>query len=173
MRDLVRNKRRAYETYLRTRDERDKNEYKLRNREVKDKVREKKRLVDERWGESLSKNFREKKKLFWKEVNAERKCRDQMDMQVKDVGGNVLSVGENVVKRWRDYFDELLNVDDRREADLSDARVPGVNVNARVMLEVSANDVQKAVKEIKNGKAPGIDGITSKMLKYGGESMIE
>ena len=173
VRDLVRNKRRAYETYLRTRDERDKNEYKLRNREVKDKVREKKRLVDERWGESLSKNFREKKKLFWKEVNADRKCRDQMDMQVKDVGGNVLSVGENVVRRWRDYFDELLNVDDRREADLSDARVPGVNVNARDMLEVCANDVRKGVKKIKNGKAPGIDGITSEMLKYGGESMIE
>jgi len=68
---------------LRTKSEQDKNEYKSANRELKRKVREKKRMVDERWGESLSKNFREKKKLFWKEVNAERKSNDQMDMRIK------------------------------------------------------------------------------------------
>ena len=30
-------------------------------------------VVDERWGESLKRNFREKKKDFWKEVNAEKR----------------------------------------------------------------------------------------------------
>ena len=43
-------------------------------------------------------------------------------------------------------------MDDGREAQLSDARIPGVNRNARCMLEVSID------------KAPGIDVITSEML---------
>ena len=50
MRELVKDKRRLYEMYLRTRSEHDKNEYNRNNREVKYKVREKKRVVDERWG---------------------------------------------------------------------------------------------------------------------------
>ena len=58
------------------------------------------------------------------------------------------------------------------EAQLSEARSPGVSQNARYLLEVSIEDVRKAVKKIKNGKAPGIDGITSEILKYG-ESLIE
>ena len=29
------------------------------------------------------------------------------------------------------------------------------------------------MKKIRNGKAPGVDGITSEMLQYGGESVIE
>ena len=33
--------------------------------------------------------------------------------------------------------------------------------------------MRKAVKKLKKGKSPGIDGITSEMLKYGGESVIE
>ena len=59
--------------FLRTKSEHDKAEYNRKNREVKYKVREKKCMVDERWGESLSRNFREKKKLLLKEVRAKKK----------------------------------------------------------------------------------------------------
>ena len=139
---------------------------------MKQKVREKKFMVDERWSDSLSRNFREKK-LLWKEVNVERKSNDQMERKIRNVVGHMLTVGEDVIGRFRSYFEELLNVDDGREAQLSGERIPGVNQNARHMLEVSVEDVRKAVKKIKNGKAPGVDGITSEMLKYGGESVIE
>ena len=42
MRELVKDKRRLYEMYLRTKSEHNKTEYSGKNREVKDKVREKK-----------------------------------------------------------------------------------------------------------------------------------
>ena len=64
-------------------------------------------------------------------------------------------------------------MDDGREAQLSDAGILGVNRNAKHLLEVSVEDVRKAVKKIKNGKAPGVHRNTSEMLKYGGESFIE
>ena len=86
----------------------------------------------------------------------------------------MLTVGEDVVGRFRSYFDELLNVDDGSEAQLSDARIPGVNQDARRVLEISVEDVRKAVKKrLGMGKHQGIDGITSEMLKYVDESLIE
>ena len=41
------------------------------------------------------------------------------------------------------------------------------------MLEVSVEDVRRAVKKLKKGKSPGVDGITSEMLKCGGEAVLE
>ena len=96
-----------------------------------------------------------------------------MEMRIKDAEGHLLTVGEDVIGRFRGYFEELLNVDDGREAQLSGERIPGVNQNARHMLEVSVEDVRKVVKKIKNGKVLGVDGITSAMLKYAGEVLIE
>ena len=39
-------------------------------------------------------------------------------------------------------------------------------------LEISVEDVRKAVKKLKGGKSLGVDGITSKMLKCGGECCL-
>ena len=34
-------------------------------------------------------------------------------------------------------------------------------------------DVRKAVKKLKGGKSPEVDGITSELLKWGGEYLLE
>ena len=40
-------------------------------------------------------------------------------------------------------------------------------------LEISVEDDRKAVKKLKGGKSPRADGSTSKMLKCGGECLLE
>ena len=40
-------------------------------------------------------------------------------------------------------------------------------------LEISVEDFRKAVKNLKGGKLPGVDGTTSEMLKCGGECLLE
>ena len=40
-------------------------------------------------------------------------------------------------------------------------------------MQISVVDVRKAVKKLKGGKLPGVDGITSEMLECGGECLLE
>ena len=173
VRGLVKEKRKLYEVQLQTRDERDVDRYKRQNGVVKRKVKEKKEVADGRFGERLSKNFKDNKKMFWKDVNMEMKKDDQMDTKIKDADGNILSEENAVRNRWKEYFEELLNVDDGREVEMNEVQLNGANRNARMVMELNEDDVRKAVKKLKKGKSPGIDGITSEMLKYGGESIIE
>ena len=170
---LVKEKRRLFEVYLADRNDRNKEEYKRKNRQVNVVIREKKNAVDERDGVKMSRNFRENKKLFWSDLNRKRNAREQMTMKVRDVDGNMLTERAVVQQRWSEYFEGLLNVDDGRRAQLSEVMGERVNENGNDVMEVSVEDVRKAVKKLKKGKSPGIDGITSEMLKCGGEALLE
>ena len=61
---MVREKRRLFEIYITNRNERNREEYRQKNQEVKMITRQKKNEVDERDGIQLNRKFRENKKLF-------------------------------------------------------------------------------------------------------------
>ena len=67
--------------------------------------------------------------------------------------------GNEVKKRWAEYFEELLNVQEDREADimvLGGVQVPVMGEeNER---EITREEVKRALNETKGGKAPGMDG---------------
>ena len=92
---------------------------------------------------------------------------------VKDVNGQLLR-GKEVRKRWAEYFEELLNVQEDREADI--VAVGGVQVplmreeNER---EITREEVKRALNETKRGKAPGMDGVRMEMLKEVGVTVLE
>ena len=121
----------------------------------------------------MNKDFRENKKRFWGGVNAERKVKEQLEMRIKDENGLMLTEEGEVKERWSRYFDQLLNVDDGREAEITERRMCGVDARLLLGADVFVDDVRRAIKKLKNVKTPGVDGITSEMLRYGGECMVE
>ena len=173
VKELVREKRRLFELYVTDRSERSREEYREKKQEVKRVTRQKKNESDERDGMNLSRRFRENKKLFWSDVNRKRKQRDQMSMKVRDSDGNMINEESRVKERWTEYFEWLLNVDDGRRAELTESGLEGIHEYANEEFEVSVDDVRKAVNKLKKGKSPGVDGITSEMLKCGGECLLE
>ena len=93
---------------------------------------------------------------------------------VKNVNGQILRDGVEVRRRYAEYFEQVLNVTDVREANINvvgNWRMPVLgDLNERtILLEV----VGKAVNEMRSGKAPGLDGFPVECLKKGGMAVFE
>ena len=82
--------------------------------EAKRKVEEAKRMSNFKWGQDFDRSYEENKKKFWKEV---RKGGSRTEETVKDINRRLLR-GNEARKRWAEYFEELLNVQEDREADI-------------------------------------------------------
>ena len=149
--------------------------YKMKRREVKRMVRQAKRRADERWATKVSSDFESNKKMFWKEVKKERGRDVRVDERVKSASGEIVTDVNAILGRWAEHFEQLLNAGDEREAILvgvSDGRVVNVmgEENDR---RISQGEIKAALKRMKAGKAPGLDGCPIECLKRGGRVIVE
>ena len=103
-----------------------------------------------------------------------RKGEQAREKMVKDVNGQILREGVEVRRRWAEYFGQVLNVADVREANINAVgnwRMPvPEDLNERA---ISLEEVVEAVNEMKSGKAPGLDGFPVECLKKGGTAVFE
>jgi hypothetical protein len=115
----VREKREAFAKWLQKKDRDSKEEYKGKRREANRVIADCKKEANMRWGERVTSEFRESKKMSWKSVNRMRKPREKLEGVVKDTKGEILNENEQVVERWSEYFESLLDVEDDRRAKLT------------------------------------------------------
>ncbi|KAK3505805.1 hypothetical protein QTP70_019713, partial [Hemibagrus guttatus] len=102
---------------------------------------------------------------------ARQRDRDGKDVQqvrvIKDRDGRVLTSEESVQRRWKEYFEELMNEENEREK-----RVEGVNSVEQKVDKIRKDEVRKALKRMKSGKAVGPD-IPVEVWKCLGEAAVE
>ncbi|KAK3507750.1 hypothetical protein QTP70_035081, partial [Hemibagrus guttatus] len=103
---------------------------------------------------------------------ARQRDRDGKDVQqvrvIKDRDGRVLTSEESVQRRWKEYFEELMNEENDREK-----RVEGVNSVEQKVDKIRKDEVRKALKRMKSGKAVGPDDIPVEVWKCLGEAAVE
>ncbi|KAK3510097.1 hypothetical protein QTP70_026828 [Hemibagrus guttatus] len=103
---------------------------------------------------------------------ARQRDRDGKDVQqvrvIKDRDGRVLTSEESVQRRWKEYFDELMNEENEREK-----RVEGVNSVEQKVDKIRKDEIRKALKRMKSGKAVGPDDIPVEVWKCLGEAAVE
>ena len=87
---------------------------------------------------------------------------------IKSKDGKVLVDEEEVVGRWREYFNELMNVENEREERAGEE----LAIHAEVE-NITREEVRKALSKMKNGKAVGPDGIPIEAWKHLGELAVE
>ena len=90
------------------------------------------------------------------------------------MNGQILRDCVEVRRRWAEYFEQVLNVADVREANINAVgnwRMPVLgDLNER---SISLEEVGEAVNEMKSGMVPGLDGFPVECLKKGGMALLE
>ena len=85
-----------------------------------------------------------------------------------------MHAGVEVRKRWAEYFEQVLNVAEVREANINvvgNSQMPVLgDLNERA---ISLEEVREAVNEMKSSKANGLDGFPVECLKKGGMVVLE
>ena len=138
--------------------------YKEKKKEAKRDVAKAKEEGYKEWYENL--DTREGEKTIYRiaKQRAEAK-RDIKEIKViKDQQGEVLTDGEKIKERWREYYTTLLNKENQRD-ELEDT--PPVEGPIE---ELTRKEIKDAIKAMKKGKAAGCSGISAVMIKNtGGE----
>ena len=97
-----------------------------------------------------------------------RTSKGNRPIQSKD--GIMLGKLEDQLQRWKEHFEEVLNRPS--PAMTPNLREPEVDLRIRTDY-ISKNEIRKALKSMKKGKAAGIDNIRPEALSAGGEVTVE
>ncbi|CAF4559052.1 unnamed protein product [Rotaria sp. Silwood1] len=93
------------------------------------------------------------------------------NLPIFDKQGCLLTNSNKRLSRWKDYFNDLLNVpsivDQATIQQIPSATIT-VSEQERQDQTPTLNEVQCAIKQMKNGKVPGSDGISIDVIKAGG-----
>ncbi|KAK3509681.1 hypothetical protein QTP70_008422 [Hemibagrus guttatus] len=93
-------------------------------------------------------------------------------VQLKSADGQeIFSDKKRVLERWSEHFQKLLNVPGEIEPEALD------NIQQRTIKTCldetpSMDETMKAIMGLKDGKAPGGDGIPAEVWKYGGTNLL-
>ncbi|KAI3357062.1 hypothetical protein L3Q82_015445 [Scortum barcoo] len=117
--------------------------------------------VWEEFGEAMEEDYRNSaSKRFWQTVRRLRRGKQYSANTVYSAGGELLTSTEDIVGRWKKYFEDLLNPTDlpsNEEAEDGDSEVDSSITQAEVTEVVRASS--------SGGKAPGVDEIRPEYLK--------
>ena len=113
----------------------------------------------EEFGHRLNSNYTSANKVFWQTIRRLRDKRSNATNSVKDSEGNILSNENDILQRWSEYFEELLNPVEATTLDTSKS----IHFGEEELLTTA--EVATAIRRLKSEKAAGEDEIRSEMLK--------
>ena len=88
----------------------------------------------------------------------------------KDKNDNILVEPEAVTGRWRECFEDLLNV---RDSDIQQRAEPRREVREENTPQISREELERIIKKMKKGKAAGEDGIPVELIQAAGCVAVE
>ena len=106
------------------------------------------------------------KELYRLARQRERAGKDVQHVRVlKDENDNGMLSSEAVLKRWKEYFEKLMNKENNRDPRTEEAKAANEEVNC-VSIEV-----KNALKRMKKGKAVGPDALPVEVWKCKGDGV--
>ena len=133
-----------------------------REREAKAAVTKAKNEAYKEWYDKME--TEEGQRMIYKV--AKQRARSRRDFGelnvIKYQIGVMLADEVKIKERWREYFSNLLNVENFKEY-----------FGEGPVQEISREEVKKAIESVKKGKAAGCSGLPIDLIKHLGESQVD
>ena len=172
VKEAVKKKMRKFRLFMKHRTAESREAYIEARDQAENIKREAKRKTWVELGDKLEADYGGGRKILYSLAKRMRNGDKEETKTIKDKDGNLLLEKEEIEDRWREYFKELLNVTDTDIDNLIEETVLEEE-HEKEDDRITEAEVIKQLKKMKNGKSPGIDGLTSEMYKEGGEDMIK
>ena len=91
---------------------------------------------------------------------------------ISSANGDLLTDKDNILKRWKEHFDTVLNKSSCTDMSVLDS-IPQRPEIPELSFVPTAQEVLTAIKQITSGKAPGKDAIPPEIFKYGGTKLVK
>ena len=159
MKEAVKIKMRAFRKWMKLRTPDTRRDYVTAKTEAERIKRAEKRNVWRKIGDNLKEDHAGRRKLLAKNYRAEKK---DTACTIKGKEFNIITEPERVMERWKEYFKELLNVE---EEEIGGPVEYFQDINTEEIYEnITAEEVRAAIQQMKSGKAVGVDGIPVELL---------
>uniref|UniRef100_A0AAV2JJP1 Endonuclease/exonuclease/phosphatase domain-containing protein n=1 Tax=Knipowitschia caucasica TaxID=637954 RepID=A0AAV2JJP1_KNICA len=158
VRDAVRLKKESYRAMMVRGTPEAAVQYRQAKRAAARAVAEAKTRDWEEFGESMEHDYRSASKRFWQTVRRLRRGKQFFANTVYGAGGGLLTSTGDIVGRWKEYFEILLNPPVTSSVTEAEAEDIGADTS------ISLAEVTKVVGSLHGGKAPGVDEIRPKFL---------
>ncbi|CAF4970466.1 unnamed protein product, partial [Rotaria socialis] len=96
------------------------------------------------------------------------------EMPIHDKQGNLLINGHERLRRWSEHFCELLNVPSTVDPSIMQRiSIPQLSTEEQNRQDKppSLLEVEEAIRRMKSGRAPGMDGLSVDVIKAGGRAL--
>ena len=172
VKEIVKKKKEAWKVYLAVKTDEAYNNYKEKRKIAKDKIKFVKNQKWEEFGIKIENDYKNNQKLFYRALKNMRGSKKKIINEIQNKEGEVLSETNEIIKRWGEYFQEMLEEGEDEEGYKRMERSEKVNMNAE-RSTIQIDEVKEAIRTLKNGKAPGVDNMKAEMLKNMGEKGVE
>ncbi|KAK3553734.1 hypothetical protein QTP70_007597 [Hemibagrus guttatus] len=149
VRDAVKLKKESYRAWLARGTPEAAEAYRQAKRTTAVVVSEAKTRVWEEFGEAMEKDYRTASGKFWRTVRCLRRGKQFSANTVYGGGGELLVSTGDIVGRWKEYFEDLLNPTDTPSVEEPEAE------DSEVDSFITQAEVTEVVQQLLGGKAPG------------------
>ena len=159
VKEAIRAKKDAFKAWLQDRSSSDlQSRYTEERKAATSAVKKSKEKSWKEFGRRLDSNYFSANKVFWQTIRRLRGKRSSITYSIKDSEGNILTDENEILSRWREYFEDLLKPVKASTRDTHEVTHLGKG-------EVfTAAEVATAIKGKKSGKAAGEDEIRPEIL---------
>ena len=148
-------KKQRWKEYLQKRTNESYINYKIQRKKVKDMVMISKKQSWVEFMEKMEKDSKANQKLFFGVLKLLRKEKSGNTKQIKNKTGDILREEKEIMDKWKEYFEELLNV--KCERQTGDDEEAGIKEQKEEMRDegIRIEEVIEAIYMLKRGIAAG------------------